>query len=46
MVVTVFFIDLNVLVSVNGMPVPVAAKARLLVPSPSPFFSSMSGDLF
>lgn len=46
MVDTVLFIDLIVLASVNGMPVPVAAEARRLVPSPSPFFSSMSGDLF
>jgi len=46
MVVTILFIDLNVLASVNGTPVPVAAKARRLVPSPSPFFCSISGDLF
>lgn len=46
MVVNVLFIDLNVLASVHGMPVPVAAVARRLVPSPSPYFSSMSGDLF
>lgn len=46
MVVTVLFIDLIVLASVNGMSVPVAAEARRLVPSPSPFFSSLSGDLF
>lgn len=46
MVVTVLFIDLNLLASVHGMPVPVTAEARHLVLSPPSFSSSQSRDLF
>lgn len=46
MVVTVLFIDLNLLASLNGIPAPVTAEARHLVLSPPSSSSSLSRDLF